>query len=137
MEKPKISFLNAFSVIGTIVTLVSTFLPYSSWALPWKLLTAFVCITLSMFYSYADYYRKSQKYIASIVELENRHKAISEQFDQKNKILDEYEFAFTQFGNFITMALMQPNKTESKTLETIYRIFLIQGQKIKGDRFNG
>lgn len=137
MHKPKINLFNWFSAIGTLVTLVSGLLPFSIWPLPWKLCIAAICLIASLCYSFYDYRRQSLQFFYSYNELHQRHQAIAAQFDQKNKVLDDYENAFSEFENFITVALVQPSKTESHVLETIYRIFLSQKRKINGESYNG
>lgn len=136
MEVPKINFLNWSSTIGTLVTLVSGLLPFSSWTWQWKVIIALVCLISSICYAFFDFRRQSIKLFNSYAELHNRHQAISKQFDQKNRALDEYEYAFLEFGRCITIGLMQLSQKEKKTLEAIYSMYMIHGQKIKGDKFH-
>lgn len=112
---------------ATIQWIISLALCIIPWVFPnldwyWKVIITLGIALVSLFISWFRLnrnYRESQR---AKQDIENRHRALAAQFDEKNLFLKKYRHALRQFDLFLHLALQ--NTKEAK-LEDIYRAYLI------------
>lgn len=113
--------------IATIQRIISFALGIIPWFFPnltwyWKVIITLGIALLSLFISWIrlnQNYRESQR---AKQDIESRHRALAEQFDEKNFSLKKYRRALNELDLFLHLALQ--NTKEAK-LEDIYRAYLI------------
>lgn len=77
---------------------------------------------LSLFISWFRLNRNYRKLQRAKQDIENRHRALAAQFDEKSLFLKKYRRVLKQFNLFLHLALQNTKKAK---LEDIYRAYLI------------
>lgn len=134
MEEPKfkigIWLSAAISIEGILVGVAFQF----SWSLAWTLVSLLLTLVALLVGFFIDSYLQFRKFYIAIKDIQTRHLALSQQFDQKNKILDEYESAFTYFGYSITTSVTLLKEKERSQLDNLHTIFLSIQKSIRREK---
>jgi hypothetical protein len=133
MNKPRIKFLNWFSILCGVATLASAFFPISTLSREERLLASAVCLIVGCGYLIYDLIKQATRIFVIYGELHKRHQALSEQFDKKNRTLGDYETAFNHFGYVLVTALTPSKKAELAQVQNLYAVYLANLKNIKGE----
>lgn len=136
IKKPRLKFVQCFGIFGTIVSIISFLLMIIPVSLPWILFTFLMGLFVSLLYLFVDFYKQSLNFYKRTIEVHKKHQALAQQFDSKNKIIDEYEMAFDHIGHCIVTALTVLKKSEQSQIQNLYLIYLNLKKHIKGEKID-
>ena len=136
MKEPKLKIGTYFSMFLSIESLIFAVLTYLSFPFLllsfWLLVGAMLCLVAF----FIDFYIQYKEFYKSIKDLSTRHTALSVEYDNKNKILDEYESAFVNIGHLIMFGMAKLSQNEKNHFANLFRVFNIHRQNISGVRKN-
>ena len=107
-------------IISLALCIIAWFFPNLAWY--WKVIITLGITLLSRFISWFRLNRNYRKLQRAKQDIENRHRALAAQFDEKSLFLKKYRRVLKQFDLFLHLALQNTKKAK---LEDIYRAYLI------------
>lgn len=136
MKEPKFRISTWFSVFIGVDSFIFAILTNYSIIFQWLLCWLLIGLMLCLFGFFIDFYIQYKDFYKSTKDIMIRHTALSEEYDNKNKILDEYESAFNNIGHLIIFAMAKLSRDEKVQFENLLRVFTIHKQNISGVKKN-
>lgn len=136
MKEPRFRFTTWISLLVGFEGIIFTATTYYSLKWYWILLAILICLIFFLFGFFIDFYIQYREFYKKVKDVYIKHDALSKEFDSKNKILDEYEYAFTHLGQIIIFAITELNSNEKNNFENLFRILSLHKEKISGVKRN-
>lgn len=140
LKKPRFfnfnSWNNIFAIVGTLLGIVQFFIPDNVLELKYKIIIA-LSISLFCFFTYLvfyivsvnKFYKNYLKFYKEYNDLQTRHVALSEQFNDKIKtikekddLITEYKYVLSKTKEHIANGILPVNDYEKIYLENLYKV---------------
>ena len=109
--------------IQWIISIILGIIPWIFPNLPWygKVIFSLVIALISLAISWFQLNKKLKESRRKEQELDTRHKALANQFDQKNLVLRRFQHLTEMMETFLQIALLNEDKAK---IDLIYRAYL-------------